>query len=98
MTLPTSEQRETPPVKRPSPILDYARRAPAAWLYWLQRSLSRDSLLAGLKTSTWLVPLTVLIWIYAEREQVYNAEDRTIPIDIRSGNDRYVELRMPMND
>ena len=70
----------------------------SAWGRWVQRSLSRDSLVAGIKTSTWLVPLTILIWIYAEREQIYNAEDRTIPIEVRSGNDRYVEMRMPMND
>src|SRR5690348_3747795 len=70
----------------------------SAWARWLARYFSRDSLIAGLRTSTWLVPMTILIWLYAEREQIYTANDCTIPIEVRSTKDRYVELKLPMNE
>src|SRR5262245_54271770 len=99
MTLPTSDSAAKRTTAPSHPILDYARRAPGAWVRWAQRMVARENLLAGLKTSLWLVPLTVLIWLYAEREQIYIAPDRTIPILVISGsNDRFVELKLPMND
>ncbi len=33
-------------------------------------TFSRESLLSSLRTFLWVVPLTILIWIYAEREQL----------------------------
>jgi hypothetical protein len=62
---------------------------------WLADCFERDNLIAGLKTLLWLVPMTVLIWIYAEREQVRPLEDQTIPIDVRSNDPNvYVKLML----
>src|SRR5262245_39721021 len=62
---------------------------------WLAECFERDNLVAGLKTLLWLVPMTVLIWIYAEREQVRPLNDQTIPIDVRSNDPNlYVKLML----
>jgi hypothetical protein len=36
----------------------------------LRFNLTREKLIDSLKTMVWVIPLTVLIWIYAEREQI----------------------------
>jgi hypothetical protein len=36
---------------------------------WSRHTFSRDSYITSLKSLLWVVPLTVLIWIWAEREQ-----------------------------
>jgi len=41
------------------------RHAPSPW--------TRENLVGGLKTIAWVLPLTILIWVYAEREQVDTA-------------------------
>jgi hypothetical protein len=64
---------------------------------WFQRSLSREGAIAGLKTLAWLAPLTLLIWIYAEREQTDRVENQTIPIEVTAGNNPnlFVVLKEP---
>jgi hypothetical protein len=37
-----------------------------------------------LRTFLWVAPLTVLIWVYAEREQVTELNDVRVPIEVRS--------------
>src|SRR5215208_2440283 len=65
---------------------------------WLRRCLERENLIAGLKTFSWLAPLTLLIWIYAEREQVDRLENQTIPIEVRSNDPNlFVQLQMGEN-
>jgi hypothetical protein len=62
---------------------------------WGRQSISPPNLLAGLKTLSWLVPLTLLIWIYAEREQIDKIDNQTIPIDVISSDyNKFVSLRM----
>ncbi len=93
MTLPTDPNQTGTP---PPGFRDRAKVELAGMARWLQRSTSRENLVAGIKTLAWLVPLTLLIWIYAEREQVYTTEDRPVPIEVRSSDaDRFVELRLP---
>jgi hypothetical protein len=36
----------------------------------LRQAFSRDGLVNGVKTLAWVVPMTVVIWVYAEREQI----------------------------
>ncbi|HMB94581.1 MAG TPA: hypothetical protein VKK61_00940, partial [Tepidisphaeraceae bacterium] len=61
----------------------------------LRLSMSRVNLIATLKTLSWLVPLTLLIWIYAEREQVDKIDNQSIPFDVASGDfNKFVSLRM----
>jgi hypothetical protein len=39
-------------------------------LPWIRARLTRQSVTEWFKTMVWVVPLTIIIWIYAEREQV----------------------------
>jgi hypothetical protein len=49
-----------------------------------------------LKTLIWVAPLTLLIWIYAEREQTVTVSGVTFPVDVRTVDpDRWVMLRSP---
>jgi hypothetical protein len=49
-----------------------------------------------LRSLPWVVPLTLLIWIYAEREQLADEPKVTIPIDVRTSDpNRYVTLVSP---
>ena len=45
--------------------------------------VEQSSRTAGIKTFLWVAPLTVLIWIYAEREQIDRADVR-VPIKLAS--------------
>jgi hypothetical protein len=47
---------------------------------WARSTFSRESYVTSLKSLLWVVPLTVLIWIYAEREQVVTANNVAIRV------------------
>ena len=50
---------------------------------WARTNFTRDKLLDSLKLFIWVAPLTVLIWIYAEREQSisdYPVDDVTVQL------------------
>src|SRR6059058_717573 len=70
-----------------NPVLDYA----SAWRssasnYWRRNfaNVTREQVISNLKTLAWVVPLTLLIWIYAEREQVASMKDVAVPFDLVS--------------
>jgi hypothetical protein len=49
-----------------------------------------------LKNLIWVVPLTLLIWIYAEREQTVTLSTEPVSIDVRTNDhNRIVNLRLP---
>src|SRR5256885_10954011 len=50
----------------------------------VRANMTREQLVSNLKTLAWVVPLTLLIWIYAEREQVATTKDVAIPFDLVS--------------
>src|SRR3954467_1240724 len=51
----------------------------------------------GIKTFLWVAPLTVLIWIYAEREQIDRVDVR-VPIKLLSKSpDRIITLNSPVD-
>ncbi|MBV8782519.1 MAG: hypothetical protein JO353_14070 [Phycisphaerae bacterium] len=63
---------------------------------WARHNLTRENFIQSLKTLAWVCPLTVLIWVYAEREQLKTDSDVTLPIMIRSDNpERVVTLQRP---
>jgi hypothetical protein len=65
---------------------------------WLRDCFERENIIAGLTALAWLVPMTLLIWIYAEREQVLPEKDQTIPIAVRSNDGSlYVEVTSDAN-
>jgi hypothetical protein len=73
--------------RRLSP-LDYA--PPEKLPHFLKKTLD------GLKTLAWVAPLTILIWIYAEREQSIPVTNVTFPIEVRvSDSNRLVTLKDP---
>jgi hypothetical protein len=60
---------------------------------WVRRHTSRDALLSGLKTFIWVAPLTLLIWVYAEREQEKDLPAVPIVISVQSADpNRVVKL------
>jgi hypothetical protein len=63
---------------------------------WARKNFSRKQLLTSLKTMLWVAPLTILIWIYAEREQQFTPPPVTIPIEITTNDpNQVVTLRRP---
>ena len=75
----TSTPLTYPATVRPKPSL--ARRFVTSGRMWARHTLSRDSLISSLKTFLWVVPLTVMIWIYAEREQMVPVNNFPIKIE-----------------
>lgn len=61
---------------------------------WLRGAMTRENFTSMLKTLAWVVPLTVLIWIWAEREQVTREPGVPIPIDVTSGDPARVVVRL----
>lgn len=49
---------------------------------WARHTFSRDSLMSSLRTFLWVVPLTVLIWVYAEREELGPPEKVTFKFQL----------------
>src|SRR5947209_1061870 len=58
-----------PPAPR-RPKRSFTWRALRAIRSRLGAAFSREGLLSGVKTLAWVVPMTVVIWVYAEREQI----------------------------
>jgi hypothetical protein len=86
------EDPHQPVSDRKTVELSYAP-APQTWRRWMATSIrswvrstfSRESYISSLKSLLWVVPLTVLIWIYAEREQVQTLNN--VVIKVRSAED-----------
>src|SRR4051812_47853617 len=59
---------------------------------------TRENIVSNLKTLAWVIPLTLLIWIYAEREQVAPAKDVAVPFELVTvDTDRVVSLKPPQD-
>src|SRR5438105_4666740 len=62
------------------------------WRYFTA-GFSREKTISSLKTLAWVVPITLFIWIYAEREQVARTENPvSVPFDLVSDSSRIVTL------
>src|SRR5688572_2465165 len=79
----------------PRPGLNYTRTKPSVLRRsigtvrrWARDTFSRDQLVAGVKQLAWVAPLTLLIWVYAEREQ---QDDETLrfPVTVSSTNPQF---------
>ena len=71
--------------------LEYQSRKTRSWRdeasstwHRFRARFTRDNVISNLKTLAWVVPLTLLIWIYAEREQVATTKDVAVPFDMVS--------------
>ena len=78
---------------------------------WARSTFSRESYITSLKSLLWVLPLTVLIWIYAEREQVQTLTNvivkvappgadsgRVVRIISATDNTVHVDIRGPQAD
>jgi hypothetical protein len=81
---------------RPQP-LNYA--APLPIRERLGRHLpTREQFTNFLKNLVWVAPLTLLIWVYAEREQTVTLPPITFPIEVRTtDHNKLVTLRKPQD-
>jgi len=77
------------------PMLDYFHIPRVRNRFWRFFS-SREKMVEGIKTLAWVIPLTLLIWIYAEREQVVTPNISNVVVNVRSNDaTRYVETAGP---
>src|SRR5689334_18283698 len=60
---------------------------------WFAETFSKEKMVDMFKQLAWVVPLTLLIWIYAEREQIATLPNETIPFQLVSPDpNKTVEL------
>lgn len=68
------------------------RRAFAERRWRWRGTFSRENLIAGAKNLAWVGPLTLLIWIWAEREQTQEIGINDVPVQVISSDpNRFVE-------
>ena len=78
------------PLRRIAEDVGYSLRS------WASATFTREQFVAGVKSLAWVAPLTVLIWIYAEREQLYTVPSVTVPIEVvHSDSSRVVTVLDP---
>src|ERR1051325_4762153 len=87
----TSLQPVTPPAPRPKLSLSARAQRELRERLGVSRPPGSDDSLGQrfvrkLRTFLWVAPLTVAIWIYAEREQVTELNDVRVPIEVRCDN------------
>src|SRR5947209_13465364 len=87
-TIPPHQPDAPPPAPTPIRPLDYGSRS--------KRSALGERVVDMLKTLIWVAPLTVLIWVYAEREQSDRRDNVTVPIAVKiNATNRIVVLVDP---
>src|SRR5438477_4433687 len=69
---------------------DFSRR--------FREAFTRDKVISNLKTLAWVIPLTLLIWVYAEREQVAPYKDEPLPFQLVSVDPTRVITLKPNQD
>jgi hypothetical protein len=83
---------DTPPIKPAAPTLsaevkphtlDYSLTE-SKWSRFTRHLPSGEQLLSFLRTLVWVAPLTLLIWIYAEREQTVTVPSAPFPIEVKT--------------
>jgi hypothetical protein len=90
------------PLERPRPAVR-AKRSLATRLgqsirAWVRNTFEKEQLIAGLKSLAWVAPMTVIIWVYAEREQT-SKQPVQFRIEPRNNDkDRLVEILGPGAD
>src|SRR5688572_6820727 len=94
----------TPGAPAKAPRLDYSppprptriHRGMAATRRWARDTFSREQFVAALKQLAWVAPLTLLIWVYAERAQQTTVADVRFAVEVQSNNPHaYVQLLEP---
>jgi hypothetical protein len=89
LTLPPAAGGPVRPAGKSAASRSLARRGVALVRRWARDTFSREQLLSSLKALAWVAPLTLLIWIYAEREQQVPGTSR-IKIVVKSDDETQV--------
>jgi hypothetical protein len=71
------------------------KRVGWAFRSWATDTFSRESIVSSLKSLLWVAPLTILIWIYAEREEDVPLTDVPVTLDVRSSDPNKVVRLAP---
>src|SRR2546423_206869 len=84
-----SRRSDTPPAVVVVPIRaaerrSLPRRSAAILRRWFRETFNREQLVSSLKSLVWVAPLTLLIWVYAEREQQKD-QPAQFQVEVRSG-------------
>jgi hypothetical protein len=59
------------------------------WLHgWVRDTFSREQLISSFKSFLWVAPLTILIWVYAEREQPEKVDNQVIIFSMQASDPR----------
>src|SRR4051794_17925404 len=68
---------------------------------WWRNTFTRANLLEAVKNLAWVGPLTILIWVWAEREQTQEIVLNDVPVQVMSSDpsrfvkgDAHVSLRL----
>ncbi|MGD0541457.1 MAG: hypothetical protein ABSB33_08060 [Tepidisphaeraceae bacterium] len=80
---PKPEELKPARPPQPSPLNFYVH-AIVSELRRFRYGFTRENVAGFLKNMAWTIPLTVLIWVYAEREQEVSATDQPIAIEVKS--------------
>jgi hypothetical protein len=88
----TEERHAAPP--KPT-IVDYYARKAAEEARRLHRSLTRENIVSFLKTMLLVVPLTLLLWFYAEQEQIETESNVPVAIQVKSSDPSRVVTLLP---
>jgi YbbR domain-containing protein len=86
---PKSEKpKPAAPPSQPQPLslLNYYASAAGTEFRRFRQGLTRENITAFLKTMAWTVPLTLLIWVYAERQQEVTDTDIPVTIEVKSND------------
>src|SRR5581483_2226964 len=62
-----------------------------------RHAFTRENIVGFLKTMAWVAPLTLLIWIYAEREQLATEDNIPARIEVKSSDPKLVATLMQPN-
>jgi len=81
----TSEPTSHRPRKRRHSLADAWLRSVVERRWWAT-TFTRQGMMDALRNLAWVGPLTVLIWVYAEREQVDTQQYPDVPVQIVGNN------------
>jgi len=93
MPLSDDSSFDATPITKPMPTA--SRRSPLSYYTSAAKRSFRDAfgrqqLVDALKAFLWVAPLTILIWIYAEREQLSTQKNFPVPVEVRSADPQEV--------
>lgn len=77
---PNRREADGSDVEMPLPPRAGTRRRSLLWRVW------KDPRYDGLRTLLWVCPLTVMIWVYAEREQIDKRTLNGVPVTVVTGD------------